>query len=65
MYRKDSCFPQTTSTGEFCYDQDLSLLGLVRLLLEHAAMVWDPSTDINIRKIEMVQRQAACSVVRN
>ena len=43
----------------------LACFGLVQPLLEHAAMVWDPSTDINIRKIEMVQRQATCSVVRN
>ena len=49
----------------FAMIKTLVCFGLVRPLLEHAAMVWDPSTDINIRKIEIVQWQAACSVIRN
>ena len=43
----------------------LARFGLVRPLLEHAATVWDPYTDMNIRKIEKVQRRAAHFVVRN
>ena len=54
----------TASTGEFFYDQDITF-GLVQTLLEHAATVWDPYKDMNIRKIEKVQRQAARFIVRN
>ena len=32
---------------------------LVRTLVEYACTVWDPHTDRNIRKLEMVQRRAA------
>ena len=64
-----SCFPQTKSTGEFAKDQDLRFLWLVRPLVKYAATVWDPHTaphtDINIRKIEMVQRLASCFLVSN
>ena len=27
--------------------------------MEYATVIWDPSTDTNIRKLEMVQRRAA------
>ena len=43
----------------------LARFGLVCPVLEHAATVWDPYTDMNIRKIEKVQRRAARFVVRN
>ena len=32
---------------------------LVRPVMEYAAIVWDPSTQENIRKVEMVQRRCA------
>ena len=43
----------------------LAYFGLVRPLLEYAATVWDPKTDINISKIETVQRRAARFAVSN
>ena len=43
----------------------LAYFGLVRPLLEYAATVWDPLTDINISKIETVQRRAARFAVSN
>ena len=48
----------------------LAYFGLIRPLLEYAAATtWDPYMyiyiEINIRKIEMVQWQAACFIVKN
>ena len=40
-------------TKELCYK------ALVRPIMEYASVIWDPSTDKNIRKLEMVQRRAA------
>ncbi|XP_072179000.1 uncharacterized protein [Diadema setosum] len=36
---------------------------LVRPVLEYASAVWDPSSQENIRKLEMVQRRCACFVL--
>ena len=38
---------------------------LVRPQVEYASIVWDPFTQANIDKIEMVQRRAACYVQNN
>ena len=43
----------------------LAYFGLVRPLLEYAAAVWDPYTNINNRKIEMVQQRSSRFVVKN
>ena len=40
-------------TKELCYK------ALVRPIMEYASVIWDPSTDTSIRKLEMVQRRAA------
>ena len=40
-------------TKELCYRT------LVRPLMEYATVIWDPFTDANIRKLEMVQRRSA------
>ena len=40
-------------TKELCYKT------LVRPILDYASIIWDPFTDNNIRKLEMVQRRAA------
>ena len=41
------------NTKELCYNT------LVRPLMEYAAVIWDPYTEANIRKLEMVQRKSA------
>ena len=38
---------------------------LVRPIMEYASVVWDPFTEENIRKLEMVQRRAARMVYAN
>ena len=40
-------------TKELCYNT------LVRPLMEYATIIWDPFTDSNVRKLEMVQRRSA------
>ena len=40
-------------TKELCYNT------LVRPLMEYATVIWDPFTESNIRKLEMVQRRSA------
>ena len=40
-------------TKELCYTT------LVRPIMEYSSVVWDPFTEENIRKLEMVQRRAA------
>ena len=40
-------------TKELCYK------AMVRPIMEYASVIWDPSTDTNIHKLEMVQRRAA------
>ena len=40
-------------TKELCYKT------LVWPVLEYASVIWDPFTDDNVRKLEMVQRRAA------
>ena len=40
-------------TTELCYRT------LVRPLMEYATVIWDPFTEANIRKLEMVQRRSA------
>jgi hypothetical protein len=41
------------STKSLCY------LTLMRPLTEYSAVIWDPHTVENIRKLEMIQRRAA------
>ena len=36
---------------------------LVRPIMEYAAVVWDPATMKNVKKVEMVQSRAARTVV--
>ena len=43
-------------TKERCYKT------LVRPILEYASVIWDPFTDDNIPKLEMVLRRSACTV---
>jgi len=40
-------------TKELCY------ITLVRPLVEYSSIIWDPFTEANIWKLEMVQRRAA------
>ena len=42
--------------NELCYRT------LVHPIIEYTSAVWDPFTEDNIRKLEMVQRRAACMV---
>ena len=44
------------TTKELCYRT------LVRPLMEYATVIWDPFTEANIRKLEMVQRRSARTV---
>ena len=39
--------------------KDMAYKTILRLKLEHASAVWDPFTEDNIRKLEVVQRRAA------
>ena len=41
------------------------LLILVRPILEYASIIWDPHTDTNIHKLEMVQRRSARNIMHN
>ena len=43
-------------TEELCY------MTLIRPIMEYASVVWDPFTEDNIRKLEMVQRREVCMV---
>ena len=45
--------------------KSIAYFSLVRPLLEYASPVWDPYTQENIMKIEMVQRRAARYVTNN
>ena len=38
---------------------------LVRPILEYASIIWDPHTDTNIHKLEMVQRRSARHIMHN
>jgi hypothetical protein len=41
------------------------LHNLVRPLLEYACTVWDPFTNVNIQKLESVQRRSAWFVIND
>jgi hypothetical protein len=45
--------------------KELAYKTFVRPILEYACTVWDPHTDTNINKLEMVQRRAARFVLNN
>ena len=48
-----------SAVNETCY------MSMVKPILEYASLVWSPSTEHNISKLEMVQRRAARFVLND